>query len=47
MCSLQIARLNVYKEGVFRGRRRPITFNGGSTSKEEYGNLLEVVMLGF
>ena len=33
--------------GIFRERRRPITFNGGSTPKEEYGNLLEAVKSSF
>ena len=33
--------------GVFRERRRPITFNSGNTPKEEYGNLLEAVKSGF
>ena len=44
-----VCKMSVEKTvlGIFRERRRPITFNSGSTPKEEYGNLLEAVKSGF
>ena len=33
--------------GVFRGRRRPVTFSSGKTPKEECENLLKAVLTAF